>query len=114
MESEHAMALSEARREPSGVAPHVEAALIEVHVDQLGTLTIEGESIELADLETHLLSLKKTTDAGLSLQVKAFSECPVRHVVGILDICEKIGGIDCSVVLSGDSAIDNDEDSSDC
>lgn len=83
----------------------------EVKVDREGNASVEGEKLGLDDLKAKLETLKEETSNAFSVQISADSECPLKHVVSVMDLCKEVGDIDFNVAASGDSGVSSGESS---
>jgi len=72
----------------------------EVHIDQEGNASIDGEKIGLDVLKTRLAELKNKTNNPLSVRINADPECPAKFLIPVLDVCEDVGDIDFAVVVA--------------
>ena len=94
----------------SSVAATLEASLnFEVSIDREGNASIDGEKIGLDELKARLAKLKAETSNTFSVQINADPECPVKHIIPVLDVCKEVGDIDFSVATSSDSDLSIDE-----
>jgi hypothetical protein len=75
----------------------------EFKVDREGNASIAGEPLSLDELRVQLSMLKDETANALSVRVNADSECPVKHIIPVLDVCREVGDIDYSIVSSDDA-----------
>jgi biopolymer transport protein ExbD len=75
----------------------------EVKLDRAGIASIDGEVIELDELRAQLAKLKDETSSACSVQINADSECPVKHVISVLDVCKEVGDFDVSIASSQDA-----------
>jgi hypothetical protein len=50
------------------------------------------------------VKLKDDTSNAFSVQINADSECPVKHVVSVTDVCKEVGDIDYRILASRASA----------
>lgn len=66
----------------------------EVAIDREGNATVGGDDIGLDELREKLVELQEETSNVFSVHINADSECPIRHVVSVLDVCEGVGDID--------------------
>ena len=81
-----------------------------VKLDREGNASVDGENIDLDELKAQLAKLKEETGNAFSVQINAGAECPVKHVVSVLDVCKEVGDIDYRVALpSGSDSSPDDE-----
>ena len=71
-----------------------------VRIDREGNTHVDGEKIGLAELRTQLARLKEETSNAFSVQINADSECPVKHLIPLLSVCDQIGDLDFRIVSS--------------
>ena len=71
-----------------------------VKLDREGNASVDGENIDLDELKEQLVKLKEDTSNAFSVQINADSECPVKHIVPVLDVCNEVGGVDFRIVSS--------------
>jgi biopolymer transport protein ExbD len=74
----------------------------EVTIDREGSVSIDGKAIGLDELRTQLAKLKIETSGAFSVRINADPECPVKHIIPVLDVCEAVGEIDYRIVASSD------------
>ena len=65
-----------------------------LNLDQEGNTNVDGENIGLDELRTRLAKLKHETSNVLVVHINADPECPVKHIVPVLDVCHEVGDID--------------------
>ena len=94
VEAEQAATVAEIQQATDLLVTQTETVSIEVRLNHRGVANMDGEEVDIDVLRTRLAKLKKETDARLSLRINADAECPVKHVVAILSICEEVGDID--------------------
>ena len=85
----------------------------EVTLDREGNASIDGEEIGLDELKAQLAKLKDETSNAFSVRINVDPECPVKHVIPVLDVCKKVGDIDFSIESSGGADSSPDEDDAD-
>lgn len=78
-------------------------------IDQEGNLSVDGERIGLDELREEIAKLKDETSNAFSVRINADPECPAKHVVSVLDVCEEVGDVDYRVLSSKDSDMPADE-----
>jgi len=105
VEVEHAITVPDVQQGISISPTQTEMASMEVRLDSRGAANINGEEVDIDGLKARLTKLKKETNARLSLQINADADCPVKHVVAILDICEEVGDIGYRIVSSAVSDV---------
>ena len=66
----------------------------ELSIDRDGNATVGGERIGLDELRAQLAKRQEETANVFSVRVNVDPECPARHIVPVLDVCEEIGDID--------------------
>jgi len=94
----------------SSVAATLEASLnFEVSIDREGSVSIDGKEIGVDELKAWLAKLKAETSNTFSVHFNADPECPVKHIIPVLDVCEEVGDIDFRVATSSDSDLSIDE-----
>ena len=76
----------------------------EVTIDREGNASIDGKEHGLDELKAQLTKLKAETSNTFSVQINADPECPVKHIIPVLDVCKEVGDIDFSVASSKDAA----------
>jgi len=84
----------------------------EVTLDREGNASIDGGKIGLDELNARLAKLKAETSNTFSLQINVDPECPVKHIIPVLDVCKELGDIDFSIELRrwGGPATPNDSE----
>lgn len=100
VEAKRSVAIAETQQESSASVTQTESANLVVRLDRRGAAIIDEQEVDLDVLRARLTKWKQETNARLSLQINADSECPVKHVVAVLDICEEVGDIDCRIASS--------------
>jgi hypothetical protein len=70
-----------------------------VTVDREGHVTRDGDEISLDGLRVQLAKSQDETHNAFTVYIHADPECPVKHVIPVLDACEKVGDIDYRVKL---------------
>ena len=75
----------------------------EVKLDRQGNASVDGEEIDLDELRARLAKLKDETSNAFSVQINADPECPVTHVISVMDVCKEVGDVDFNVALPSDS-----------
>ncbi len=86
----------------SNVATTLEPRLnFEVSLDRDGNVSIDGGKIGLDELKTRLAKLKAETSNTFSVHFNADPECPIKHIIPVLDVCKEVGDIDFSLTSSG-------------
>lgn len=81
----------------------------EVKLDREGNASVDGESIDLDELRARLVNLKEETGNACSVHIDADSECPVKHVVSVVDVCKEVGVADLEIASSEGSDISSVE-----
>ena len=81
----------------------------EVKLDHEGNASVDGERIGLDELREEIAKLKDETSNAFSVRINADPECPAKHVVSVLDVCEEVGDVDYRVVSSKGSDVPADE-----
>lgn len=76
-----------------------------LEIDREGNTTIDGENIDLHELKAKLVKLKDETSNAFSIHINADSDCPIKHVISVLDVCEEVGDIDYRIVASTESDV---------
>ena len=74
-----------------------------LQLDREGNARIEGDGIGLDELRTRLARLQDETSNAFSVRINADPECPVKHIIPVLDVCEDVGDIDYRIVSPKDS-----------
>ena len=74
--------------------------IFEVSIDREGNASIDGEGIGLDELRAQLAKLKDETSNSFSVHINADSECPVKHIIPVLDVCKELGDIDFSIEVA--------------
>lgn len=74
-----------------------------VRIDREGSTSIGGNKIDLDELRAHLTKLKGETSKAFSVHINVDSECPVKLVIPVLDVCHEVGDIDFRIVSFADS-----------
>lgn len=72
----------------------------EVRLDREGNASVDGEEIDLNELKARLAKLKEQTSNAFTVLINAHSECPVKHVIPVLDVCKEVGDIDFSIEVA--------------
>jgi biopolymer transport protein ExbD len=80
----------------------------ELNLDREGNTSVDGERIGLDELREEIAKLKDETSNAFSVRINADPECPAKHVVSVLDVCEEVGDVDYRVVSSKDSDVPAD------
>ena len=81
----------------------------DVTLDREGNASVDGEEIDLDELRARLAKLKDETSNVFSVRINADSDCPVKLLIPVLDVCEEAGGIDFRVASSGGADSSPDE-----
>ncbi len=101
METIQADAMAELQEQAASVPLTPDTRLgYEVRLDRNGNTTMDGERIGLDELKAEIAKLKEETSNAFSLHINADSECPVKHLVSVLDVMEEVGDIDYRVASS--------------
>jgi biopolymer transport protein ExbD len=101
-EAEAVRAIEEARSEAT---PDPTLIDFEVKLDRDGNASLDGADIDLDGLRARLAKLKEETSDAFSVRIDADSECPVKHVVNVVDLCKGVGVINYSILSSIDSDV---------
>jgi biopolymer transport protein ExbD len=72
----------------------------EVNLDREGNASVDGEKISLDNLRARLAKLKGETGNSFYVLINADSECPAKHIIPVLDVCEEVGDIDFSIEVA--------------
>jgi biopolymer transport protein ExbD len=81
----------------------------ELNLDREGNTSVNGEKISLDELRTKLAKLKDETSNAFSVRINADPECPAKHIIPALDVCEDVGDIDFRIVSSEKSETPHDQ-----
>ena len=65
-----------------------------LEIDREGNTSVDGENIDLHELKAKLVKLKDETSNAFSVHINAEPECPVKHVVAVVAVCDEVGDID--------------------
>ena len=81
----------------------------EIQVDRDGNASTRGDRIDLDELKAETAKLKDETSNAFTVRITAASECPIKHLVAVLDVLNEVGDIDYLVELSKESDDSADE-----
>ena len=100
-------------RQSSVAATHEPRLNFEVSIDREGNTSIDGGKIGLDELKARLAKLKAETSNAFSVQINVDPECPVKHIIPVLDVCKEVGDVDISIVSSSGADSSPDEGDAD-
>ena len=80
-----------------------------LELDREGNTSVDGERIGRDELRAQLSKLKDETSNVFSVHVDADPECPIKHVIPVLDVCDEVGDIDVRIVSSKNSDVPADD-----
>lgn len=69
-------------------------------IDQEGNTSVDGEKIDLDELKAKLVQLKNEMSSAFSVHIVVVPECPIKHVIPVLDLCDEVSDIDYRITSS--------------
>jgi biopolymer transport protein ExbD len=82
---------------------------LELNLDREGNASVDGEEIGLDKLRARLVKLKGETSNAFVVHIIADPECPAKHIIPVLDVCEEVGDIDYRVASRSGTDLPIDE-----
>ncbi|MDA1055747.1 MAG: biopolymer transporter ExbD [Planctomycetota bacterium] len=80
-----------------------------LEIDREGNASSDGESMGLDELRAEIAKLKDETSNLFRVRINADPDCPVKHVVPVLEILDEVGDINVRIVASKESNVSADE-----
>ncbi|MBC8356871.1 MAG: hypothetical protein H8E66_33285 [Planctomycetes bacterium] len=71
-----------------------------LELDREGNMSVASEMIGLDELRPRLVKFKDESGNTFLFRITADSECPAKHIIAVLDVCDKVGEIDVRIVSS--------------
>jgi biopolymer transport protein ExbD len=112
VEAHRAMALSQLEQSRVAETPDPRLNFV-LEIDREGNTSVDGENVDLHELKAKLVKLKDETSNAFSVQVDADPDCPVKHVIVVVDVCEAVGDIDYRIVASKEPDVSAGESKTD-
>lgn len=69
-------------------------------VDREGNLSVAGDVIGFDELKKRLAEFKDKSHNAFLLRIDTDPDCPARHIIAVLDVCDEVGDIDYQIASS--------------
>ncbi len=69
-------------------------------IDRVGNLNVAGDVIDLDELKQRLAEFKDNSHNTFLLHIDADPECPTKHIIAALGVCNEVGDIDYQITSS--------------
>lgn len=76
-----------------------------VKLDRNGNVDVGGEQIGLDELNARLAEIKDKIRQTPSVEIQADPDCPFKHVLAVLNVCQELGEIDYRITSSVDAVV---------
>lgn len=74
-----------------------------VGIDREGNMNVAGKVIGLDELKKRLAEFKDKSHNTFLLRIDADQECPAKHIIAVIKVCDKVGDIDYRIMSSKDA-----------
>ncbi|MCA9147048.1 MAG: hypothetical protein KDB05_29935 [Planctomycetales bacterium] len=71
-----------------------------LEIDREGNASVAGDVIGLDELKKRLAEFKDKSHNNFLLRIDADPDCPARHIIAVLDVCNEVGDIDYRIASS--------------
>jgi biopolymer transport protein ExbD len=71
-----------------------------LEIDREGNLSVAGDVIGLDELKKRLAEFKDKSHNTFLLRIDTDPDCPARHIIAVLDMCDEVGDIDYQIASS--------------
>jgi biopolymer transport protein ExbD len=71
-----------------------------LEIDREGNASVDGESIGLDELKKRLAEFRDKSHNTFLLRIETDPDCPARHIIAVLDMCDEVGDIDYQIASS--------------